>query len=74
MMPKLKPVPRVTIPGPIKVKIAGDDDQFFSCVPNAVAECRRYFMGGGVNSCLIFQDDLVYTVDISPNWNGKDLP
>ncbi len=43
-------------------------------VPDAVGHCRRYFMGGGRQECTIRQDNLVYTVSLSPDWDGTRLP
>jgi len=59
----------------IKCELSCDAGElWFESVPDAVAACRRYFIGGGRGSCRIFQDDLIYTIDLSLAWNGKSLP
>jgi hypothetical protein len=59
----------------IKAEIPDEENSmWFSSVPDAVAACRRYFMNGGKLSCRVYQDSLIYTIDVQPNWNGKTLP
>lgn len=46
----------------------------FPSVPDAVAECRRYFMRGGKNTCKVFQDNLIYNIEISEKYIEGTLP
>jgi hypothetical protein len=62
------------VDGPIRLRIDGEKERNFASVPDAVAACRTYFMGGGRGACKIAQDHLIYTVEVSQDWDGCGLP
>ena len=41
----------------------------FDCMPAAFAQCRRNFMKGDTEPCLIEQDGLIVTVELKPGWD-----
>lgn len=59
---------------PISLQIEGKEKQHFESVPDAIAACRRHFMAGERSPCTVIQDHLIYTVNVSPDWDGTGLP
>jgi hypothetical protein len=43
-------------------------------LPDALAVCRRYFIGGGREECSIRYDGLILTVALKPDWDMSKLP
>jgi hypothetical protein len=63
----------ISLMATIKLTIDGEES-WHESVPSAVAQCRRHFMAGGIAPGIIRQDDLIYTVEIAPDWDGVRLP